>query len=442
MAVDLKPLPMAEAVEFWRSKVLLKPGQFYRLAEQYRVRAFTVSKLARASMLQEVFDSMTRVLESGQSFGDWKKSLAHVWEENGWTGKAAWRVDTIFRTNIQTAYNVGRYKQMMAVADARPYWQYSAVNDSRTRPTHRALHGRVYRADSPFWDTWYPPNGHRCRCKVKTLSERQVRERGLEVRDGNGLGELIEPIGPNGPMPARPLMPDKGFEGNPGKEFWQPDLSRYPDWMRAELEDRLAKPRFIKFRKSASMDEARAFALEAGAQVDYAGLSERQSLGVANYVNAGLAEAHELGIGCPELVRVMPEVFVNDPDSPMAYIARENTLAINPNFAFSALLEQTSLQYEKKFWSTGEPKHVIRHELGHSMVRYAAPLRYDALHAAPRLNPRVAHLVRDGVSEYATSGPLELVSEVYAGLLAGKQYDPKIMTLYRAYGGVDVRIKN
>ena len=232
----LRPLPMAEALEFWRSKVPLSPREFYKLAEQYRVRAFTVSRLARADMLGEIFQSIEKALDEGVSFGAWKKPLAPIWAENGWTGKAAWRVDNIFRTNIQTAYNVGRYKQMQAVAKARPFWQYSAVNDSRTRPTHRALHGRVYRHDSPFWDTFYPPNGFRCRCKVKTLSERQVRERGLTVREGNGLGELIEPVGPDGPMPARPLMPDRGFEGNPGKEAWTPDLSRYPEILREKLE--------------------------------------------------------------------------------------------------------------------------------------------------------------------------------------------------------------
>ncbi len=232
----LRPLPMAEALEFWRSKVPLSPREFYKLAEQYRVRAFTVSRLARADMLGEIYQSIEKALDEGVSFGAWKKSLAPIWAENGWTGVQAWRVDNIFCTNIQTAYNVGRYKQMMAVVGDRPYWQYSAVNDSRTRPTHRALHGRVYRADSPFWDTFYPPNGHRCRCKVKTLSARQVAQRGLEVREGNGLGELIEPIGPHGPEPARPLMPDKGFEGNPGKEAWEPDLSKYPDWLRAKLE--------------------------------------------------------------------------------------------------------------------------------------------------------------------------------------------------------------
>jgi len=269
----LRPLPMAEALEYWRSKVQLPPKEFYRLAEQYRVRAFTVSRLARADMLGEIFESIEKALAEGVSFGAWRKSLAPVWEENGWTGIRAWRVDNIFRTNIQTAYNVGRYKQMQAVAKARPFWQYSAVNDSRTRPTHRALHGRVYRHDSPFWDTFYPPNGFRCRCKVKTLSERQVRERGLTVHEGNGLGELIEPVGPNGPMPARPLMPDRGFEGNPGKEAWTPDLSRYPDVLREKLEKSLppvpaqqdvlaaTAPTTLKVPEFKSVKEAEAWAV-------------------------------------------------------------------------------------------------------------------------------------------------------------------------------------
>lgn len=237
MAIEARfDLPMAEALEFWRAKVRLPPKEFYALAESHRVRAFTVSGLARADMIHEIYRSMGRALESGETFEEWKKSLAHIWEENGWTGKRAWRVDNIFRTNIQTAYNAGRYKQMMEVSEGRPYWQYSAVNDSRTRPTHRALHGRVYRHDSPFWDTFYPPNGFRCRCKVKTLSERQVRERGLKVWDGNGLGELIEPPGPGGTtLPARPLMPDKGFAGNRGKEAWQADLSKYPTRLREGL---------------------------------------------------------------------------------------------------------------------------------------------------------------------------------------------------------------
>jgi len=431
----LRPLPMAEAIEFWRGKVQLSPREFYRLAEEYRVRAFTVSRLARADMLGEIFESIDQALADGVSFGAWKKSLAPIWEENGWTGVRAWRVDNIFRTNIQTAYNVGRYKQMQAVAKVRPYWQYSAVNDSRTRPTHRALHGRVYRHDSPFWDTFYPPNGFRCRCKVKTLSERQVRERGLTVHEGNGLGELIEPVGPNGPMPARPLMPDRGFEGNPGKEAWAPDLSRYPDILREKLEKARPEPQFIKFRASSTQDEARAFAAQTGVHAEYDQLSTNKRLGVANYVNAGLAEAHELGVSRPAFVRVMPEVFDKVPNAPMAYIADEDTLAINPAYPFADLIRYTRAQYEAGEWSTPDPLHAVRHEIGHAMVRHAAPLRYPRLQSARKLSTSATELVKKEVSEYAAASPLELVSEVYAGIRSGKTYSDKVMRLYRAYGG-------
>lgn len=235
--IDLRfDLPMAAALEYWQSKALMSPQAFYRLAEGWRVRAFTVSRLARADMLREIYESIGRAIEEGTPFAEWRKGLAHIWEENGWTGIRAWRIDNIFRTNIQTAYSVGRYKQMIAVASERPYWQYSAVNDSRTRPAHRAMHGRVYPAHSPFWSTWYPPNGYRCRCHVTTLSAAQVAERGLKVHTGNGLGELIEPPGPDGTtLPARPLMPDQGFAGNPGKEAWEPDISKYPPPLRDKL---------------------------------------------------------------------------------------------------------------------------------------------------------------------------------------------------------------
>ena len=29
---------------------------------------------------------------------------------------------------------------------------------------HRALDGKCFPVDHPFWHTWFPPNGHRCRC--------------------------------------------------------------------------------------------------------------------------------------------------------------------------------------------------------------------------------------------------------------------------------------
>ncbi len=94
----------------------------------------------------------------------------------------------------------------------RPYWQYDAVQDSHTRPSHLAMDGRVYPADHPIWNTWFPPNGFRCRCTVRTLSKRQVEARGHTVEDK---------------FPA--IAPDPHFGTNPAKVKFSPDLTGYPE---------------------------------------------------------------------------------------------------------------------------------------------------------------------------------------------------------------------
>jgi len=48
----------------------------------------------------------------------------------------------------------------------------------------------------PFWDTFYPPNGWNCRCRVRALTESEVKSRGLKVEDGaQHLEAFIQAIG-------------------------------------------------------------------------------------------------------------------------------------------------------------------------------------------------------------------------------------------------------
>ena len=222
MAIELKPLPMEEAQQFWNDKVKLGPGEFGKLADEAKLRAFAVSGIAKGDELNTVFTALQRAIDSGTSFDDFKKECGDIFLRRGWTGKRAWRVDNIFRTNIQTAYNVGHYKQLMDDRDIFPYWQYSAINDSRTRPTHLAMDGRVWPADHPVWDTWFPPNGYRCRCSVIGLTRGQAKARGIKVEHVDPTNRLIEPIdqASGNRMPARPLIPDPGFKHNPGKVVW------------------------------------------------------------------------------------------------------------------------------------------------------------------------------------------------------------------------------
>ena len=53
-----------------------------------------------------------------------------------------------------------------------PNLVYRTVGDSRVRPEHAALNGVVKPIDDPFWKTYYPPNGWRCRCTVMNTAEK------------------------------------------------------------------------------------------------------------------------------------------------------------------------------------------------------------------------------------------------------------------------------
>lgn len=44
--------------------------------------------------------------------------------------------------------------------------QYRTANDDRVRDNHRVLHDITLPQDDPFWVSYYPPNGWRCRCTV------------------------------------------------------------------------------------------------------------------------------------------------------------------------------------------------------------------------------------------------------------------------------------
>lgn len=222
MTVTFDPLPMKEAALFWKNKVHLSPGQFAKLENEAKLMAFGVSGIAKGDQLTTVYNALQRAIEKGTSFSKFKKECRVIFERRGWTGKRDWRVQNIFRTNIQTAYNSGQYKRQKEMADTFPYLQYSAIDDRRTRPTHNAVDEMVFPIDHPFWNTWYPPNGYRCRCSTMSLSYSQVKRMGLtvETKDPTDMPIAVPSAQTGALINTQQLLPDAGFEHHPGKVVW------------------------------------------------------------------------------------------------------------------------------------------------------------------------------------------------------------------------------
>ena len=222
-----------EAVEYFRRRIPVTAKVFYSIAYDYRVLAFTVSGYSKLQILRRFYEELLAALEQGNTLAEFRSNMNGFLEREGYEGVTPYQAENIFRTNIQTAYNVGHYKQMTdpEVMKLRPYWQYDAVNDSRTRPSHLAMDGRVFPADSPVWDTWFPPNGFKCRCTVRSLSQgslRQYAERRALCKHHAGPPVCQQPgkdpveAGPEGVSRA----PGEGIPGAGKKRTWGKGVKR------------------------------------------------------------------------------------------------------------------------------------------------------------------------------------------------------------------------
>lgn len=205
-----------EAVEYFKERVPVTAAKFYAIAEEYRGLAFTVSGYTKAQMLKRFYEELLAALEEGNTLSEFRSIMNEFLETEGYEGLDPLQADNIFRTNIQTAYNVGHYQKMTDpdVMRLRPYWQYDAVNDSHTRPSHLAMDGRVFPADSRVWDIWFPPNGFR----VAAPSRRSPK-----ASRSSSRGLTVET------SPPREALPDPHFSTNPAKVRFRPDLKDYPE---------------------------------------------------------------------------------------------------------------------------------------------------------------------------------------------------------------------
>ncbi|ABB40168.1 phage head morphogenesis protein, SPP1 gp7 family [Oleidesulfovibrio alaskensis G20] len=231
MTVEPVALPPKEALAYWQDKVSVTPEVFKNLSGQARARAFAVSGLSRQDQIAAVQQAVHEAMANGETLKDFKGRMDAVLEG---ARLPRWRLENIYRTNVQSAYMAGRYAQMQRTTALRPYWRYVAVADKRTRPDHLALHGLVYPHDHKFWSTYYPPNGFACRCTVQTLSERQAKQSGVEIQ--KDMPDLIEPVDPRtgNRLPARRPVPDAGFAGNVGQD-WLHGLA--PSELDAKIKD-------------------------------------------------------------------------------------------------------------------------------------------------------------------------------------------------------------
>ena len=178
--ITIETYPNEAAAAYIRGKAAADPAHFGALPAQLKQRAFTVAGIEQLDVLKRIRDAIAKLPE-GASWDEAKKEIAA--EISPYTGgdmaAARRRAELQLRTHGFQAYAVARHQQQMETVRTLPYWQYETVGDSRVRPGHAALDGKVLRADDPWWKTHYPPWDWGCRCVVNALDEEDALEIGV-----------------------------------------------------------------------------------------------------------------------------------------------------------------------------------------------------------------------------------------------------------------------
>ena len=238
-------LPPEGALRYFDSLNLPLPANAGEAIAQAAAKARSIAGIQQQEIVGDLFNSLRQSAAEGTPFATWRKNMLTMLRERGLaldkagdmvqqstgevvgTGLTRHRLQTIYRTNMTNARMASLWQKLQENKDARPYLQYSAINDMRTRKTHLALDDLVYPIDDPFWDYFYPPNGFRCRCHVMALAPRDVARSGLTVshsqpeqfseititnRKGQSHTRTRITL-----ADGRSFTPDKGFDNNVGK---------------------------------------------------------------------------------------------------------------------------------------------------------------------------------------------------------------------------------
>lgn len=236
---DFRPQRFEEATAALRRKVPVTDEEFARLTTANKGQALKIANVNNARLVQQIRDFLARKLGEGKTFAEVKDELRAMFDGAGIPQPALSRLRFSYLENVRRSYAEARRAVLEeeAVQHNFPYWKYLTVGNGtpgfrNVRPEHAALHGKVFAADDPVWNRFYPPWDFGCRCSVIPLTAGMVRRGQMTVWTYRG-GRVVAA---NGPRRGRgfKLEPNDKYDRS-AKEF---DLSSLDADLRKVVEER------------------------------------------------------------------------------------------------------------------------------------------------------------------------------------------------------------
>jgi hypothetical protein len=194
---------------------ILQREQYDLLDADARQRAFTVAGDLTTDTIDAIREELAADIQDGTSLGGFRNRIKERLDSSP---VGPWHLETIYRTNVQSAFRDGRESlaNHPVVADVFPYQSYDPIHDGRVRDEHEALETlglsgtNVYRRDDPMWGYFTPPWGFNCRCGTNLLTVEAAARRGVaEAQRWLDTGQA--PAVPEHRLQAIDFRPPVGF---------------------------------------------------------------------------------------------------------------------------------------------------------------------------------------------------------------------------------------
>lgn len=219
-----------EVVDYFDRRPSKPSFRWSEVAPREHALQFTVARTAGFDVLDDIRQATRKAVVDRIPFEQFRDELLPVLKAKGWWGRreitdprtgeiaraqlgSVRRLELIYDANIRSAQAAGDWERIQRVKDVLPFLEYLTSTSERKRPLHLSWVGTTLLSSDSWWSTHYPPNGWRCKCRVR--SRAVPREGASTVRP---------------PFAARPwtnqatgetrLVPagiDPGWDNNPGR---------------------------------------------------------------------------------------------------------------------------------------------------------------------------------------------------------------------------------
>lgn len=132
-----------------------------RTLQRLRTNLVTFVAFKNYNRSQDMIRALTDEHGKIRSFADFQRQVINI-------GEAYHRhhLEAEYTTVVSAAQTAAQWEDFVRDADIYPYLVYKTQHDNKVRKSHQLLHDVCKHITDDFWDTWYPPNGWRCRCYI------------------------------------------------------------------------------------------------------------------------------------------------------------------------------------------------------------------------------------------------------------------------------------